>query len=263
MQRNNKKKICLVVSSLGQGGVERSAALISIMLSDLGHDVHIVSILNVIDYTYKGTLLNLGLLKTANDNIVKRFKRFKVFKNYLSEHNFDVIIDSRSRPVPFKEFLIQRLIYKNQNVAYIIHSYNLHTYLPKNKLVYKLFFKKTNAFVAVSDAIKSKVKSTYDIESIRTIYNAVDIVDNSNKALDDLVVDYDFVLFYGRLVDKIKNISLLINAYKVSELPANLVKLIILGNGPDELNLKRLVQQENLNDFVKFVHSSVWNMHGF
>ena len=58
-----KKKICIVTSSLGKGGAEKSSAVLSILLDNLGYEVHVISILNRIDYDYKGTLLNLGALK--------------------------------------------------------------------------------------------------------------------------------------------------------------------------------------------------------
>jgi glycosyltransferase involved in cell wall biosynthesis len=252
LQRNNKKKICLVVSSLGNGGVERSAALISKMLSNLGHDVHIVSVLDRIEYAYSGTLLNLGALKGSKDNLSKRLKRFRIFKNYLKTHKFDIILDSRSRPIPFKEFLIQQLIYKNFRVVYLIHSYKIQSYLPKNKTMFKWFFKQQNAYVTVSDAIRMKVQSEYNLTNIRTIYNAVDGIENQKNAESGSTPDFDFILFYGRLVDKIKNVTLLINAYKNSELIAKGIKLVILGNGPDEARLKEEVKALNLTEHIQF-----------
>jgi len=243
----------LVVSSLSQGGAERSAALISIMLSDLGHEVHIVSVLNNIDYAYKGTLLNLGLLKGDNDNFLKRLHRFKVFKNYLNTQDFDIIIDSRSRPRAFKELLIQRFIYKSQKVIYVIHSYKIHSYLPKSKWFYNLFFNKSSQIIAVSDAIKLKIEDFYGIKNVETIYNAVDIGNSAIKAISKTNIEFDYILFFGRLTDKIKNLSLLINAYKNSKLRSKRVKLIILGSGIDELLLKQKVKSDELEEFVKFI----------
>ncbi len=50
MIKTNNKKICIVVSSLGKGGAERSSALLSQMFYDVGYDVHIVCILNKIEF---------------------------------------------------------------------------------------------------------------------------------------------------------------------------------------------------------------------
>ena len=243
----------MVVSSLSKGGAERSAALISIMLSDLGYDVHIVSVLNHIDYVFKGTLLNLGLLKDEDDSFFGRITRFKAFKNYLKTHNFNVIIDSRSRPNAIKELLIQRLIYKKQKVVYIIHSYKTSTYLPNKKWFYRLFFNKLSKVITVSNAIKIKIEEFYNIQNVTTIYNAVDNENNVAKAKAKIDIDYKYILFYGRLIDEIKNISLLINAYRNSKLNSKNIKLIILGNGVDELVLKQKVRFYELEEFVKFI----------
>ena len=110
-----KKKVCIVVTSLGRGGAERSSALLSIMLDNLGYNLHIVSVLNDIEYEYKGTLLNLGEFKDQEDTFIGRFKRYFIFKNYLISQKFDLIIDNRTRPKVIKEFLINRFLFKNYN----------------------------------------------------------------------------------------------------------------------------------------------------
>ena len=71
-----KKKICIVTSSLGKGGAEKSSAVLSILLDNLGYEVHIISVLNLIDYDYKGTLLNLGALKSKDDSFFSKLNRF-------------------------------------------------------------------------------------------------------------------------------------------------------------------------------------------
>ena len=64
-----KFKICLVSISLAKGGAERSVAMLSQMLSSLGHQVHIVVLNNEIDFKYSGTLFNLGTLKPKSNTI--------------------------------------------------------------------------------------------------------------------------------------------------------------------------------------------------
>ena len=71
-----KKKICIVTSSLGKGGAEKSSAVLSTLLHNLGYEVHIISVLNTIDYNYKGTLLNLGALKDKDASFFGKIKRF-------------------------------------------------------------------------------------------------------------------------------------------------------------------------------------------
>ncbi len=42
--------------------------MLSELLYDLGFDIHIVSVLDHVDYPYKGELLNLGKLKSQDLN---------------------------------------------------------------------------------------------------------------------------------------------------------------------------------------------------
>ena len=65
MQSNNKKRICIVTRSLGGGGLERVAAKQSEYLHDYGYKVFIVTILDQIDYPFKGKLLNLIIHKNC------------------------------------------------------------------------------------------------------------------------------------------------------------------------------------------------------
>ena len=109
MIKANNKKICIVVSSLGNGGAERSSGLLSQMLYNVGFDVHVISILNNIEFPYKGKLLNLGELKDKDNSALGRLKRLRVLKAYVKEHNFDYIIDNRTRIGFFKEFIISAM----------------------------------------------------------------------------------------------------------------------------------------------------------
>lgn len=253
MPEINNKKICIIVSSLGKGGAERSSALISRMLSNLGYEIHIISVLNIIDYQFSGTLLNLGELKDKNDNIIGKLKRIQVLKNYILNQKFNLIIDSRSRPKSIKELIFKFFIYNNQNVVYIVHSSNLKTYLSESKFIFNIIYGRAKAIICVSSEIKKLIEKKYKIDKVFTVYNAVDNSENILLSTIKIKLDFDYILFYGRLEDDVKNISLLLDAYKISKLKSNMVKLLILGEGKDKLKLMRKVMQLNLNEDVKFV----------
>jgi glycosyltransferase involved in cell wall biosynthesis len=252
---NTKKakiKICIVTSSLGKGGGQKSSAVLSILLDSLGYDVHIVSILDTIDYAYKGTLLNLGILKKENDSFFGKIKRFYVFFYFIRTQNFDFIIDSRSRPSIIKQFLINKLIYVNQKVIFIVHSFFLEKYIPKNKCVAQYLYRKAYKFVTVSHAIKFKLLSTYHFDNVHVVHNAVNEVHTKSER-DLLVPKDDYILFFGRIEDSIKNLTLLIESYKLSVLRDKNIKLVILGEGSDKLKLKQKVQAMDINKHVLFL----------
>ena len=79
-----KFKICLVSISLAKGGAERSCAILSQMLDQQGHEVHLVILNNEIDFPFAGRLFNLGAFKKKRDTIWKRITRFKKLRKYLT-----------------------------------------------------------------------------------------------------------------------------------------------------------------------------------
>lgn len=251
MIKTNTKKICIVVSSLGAGGAERSSALLSEMLFDLNFDVHIVSVLDKIDYPYKGKLLNLGKLKAEDDSKIGRLKRLKVFKNYLKTHGFDYVIDNRTRIGFFKELIISKFIYKSYKTIYTVHSYNTDLYFNPNKTLRQILYGSTQNIVTVSNAITTKLKTEFGFSNVTTIYNA-NALENENLQIEKTNIE-PFVLFFGRLDDDVKNISLLLNSYEKSNLPSKNVKLKILGDGKDLNKLKHKVKDLKLSDSVVFL----------
>ncbi|MEZ8002737.1 MAG: glycosyltransferase, partial [Patiriisocius sp.] len=117
-----KFKICLVSISLAKGGAERSVAMLSQMLSSLGHQVHIVVLNNEIDFKYSGTLFNLGTLKPKDDYFLARLTRFKKLRRYLKTQAFDVVIDHRPKNEYFRELFYATYIYRNLSAIYVVHS---------------------------------------------------------------------------------------------------------------------------------------------
>ena len=59
-------------------------------------------------------------------------------------------------------------------------------------------------------------------------------------------------MFYGRIVDEVKNIQLLINAYEKSILPQKKIKLLIIGDGQDKVMLEEMVNKLCLSEMVLF-----------
>ncbi|MBR9756702.1 MAG: glycosyltransferase family 4 protein [Algicola sp.] len=248
MQSNNKKKICIVVPSLGKGGAEKQSALLSKMLHKVGYEVHIISVLNNIDYDYSGVLLNLGAVKDKNNTFFGRFRRLLIFKKYLKDQQFDLIIDNRSRPTVLKELLISTLLYKKQKVIYVVHNFKTERYFSKSRFWAKKIYNNTNkAYVGVSKAIAKKIKEAYSLNKVYAIYNAVNFKENLRLSALACDVPDQYILYYGRLDDAHKNISLLIQAYNQSKLPEANIKLLILGSGKD---LKTL--QEQANNMIVF-----------
>ncbi|WP_178987740.1 glycosyltransferase [Winogradskyella schleiferi] len=249
MLKGNNKKICIVTLSLADGGAERCAGLLSQILYDVGYDVHVVSVLNAIEFPYKGEMLNLGELKDENDSIFGRLNRLRVFKAYLKEHDFDYVIDNRVRIGFLKELIISKFIYNPKRTIYCVHSYKIDHYIHPNKFLGKLLYTNAYKIVGVSKAIAKKIHSVYKLKNVLSIYNSIKFEDDVKELKDK----GNYILFFGRLEDDVKNVSLLLEGYSKSKLPSQNIKLKILGNGEDLDKLKKKSEVLGLSTKVEFV----------
>lgn len=247
-----RPKIAIITSSLGGGGAQKSSANLSFVLSKLNYEVHIISILNQIDYEFQGQLLNLGVMRDKDNSLIGRVKRFLVFFNYLRSKNFEYIIDSRARPTFFKQFLINKILYSNLNVIYIVHSYFLNNYFPSNRILARWLYHEAKYLLCVSNDIKLSLIKKFNFKKVKTIYN-VSLCHDSMLPDCKIKLPEKFILYFGRIDDKVKNISLLLEAFKRSNLPKKNIKLVVLGDGPDVVKLTTKAQKFGLSNFVQFV----------
>ena len=253
MQSNNKK-ICIVASSLGKGGAERSAAQLSIMLYNLGYEVHIVIVLNHVHFEYKGTLLNLGELKDEKDTFFGRLQRLNHFRHYLKLHDFDVIIDGRTRIQAYRELLITKWVYFGKRVVYVLHNYKMSKTFTPNAML-NTYLYKNEKMIAVSVAARLNFQKKLGLKNIETIYNGFDFekLTQCSRELIEPELSHDkFILFFGRLDDDHKNIRLLLDAYKTSDLPNLNIKLFLVGDGPDLKMIQDYVSTLELESHVVF-----------
>lgn len=232
------KKICIVATSLGKGGAERSSALLSIILTRLGYEVHILITKDDLDYKYKGTLFNLE--KMLGDK--GSFHKIKILRQYFKVNLFDVIIDNRTRPVFCKEFFLYNSIFNVKRKIAVVHSFGLQKYFPKSKFLAKLLYNNSIELVAVSKTIHNLIKEHYGLKNINQIYNTFDYdlitSDNSKNIIDE---HGQYILWYGRIEDRVKNLQLLLKSYKKSKLPLSGIKLLIIGFGRDVQFLKEMI----------------------
>lgn len=252
MPKGTPKKICIVTMALGGGGAERSSGLLSKILNNLGYEVHVVSVMDNIEFPFSGKLLNLGKLKPEKNTLISRMSRFNVLKKYLAHHDFDYIIDTRTRIGTLKEYFISKFLLPASKTIYVVHSSNIEAYLNPSKKIGKFLYGKSHRVVGVSKFISNKIQQNYGITNISTIYNAIDL-DSLSFERSENKSNEKYILFYGRLVDSIKNISLLLKAYSISKLGEKDVKLKILGDGVDKVKLKQTVLSLELHDKVQFL----------
>lgn len=237
---NASNKICLVGISLAFGGAERSMAMLSTMLFDKGYDVHSAILNDAITYSFSGKLLNLGIDKPKRNNLFSRYFRLQKLRHYLLVNKIDFVIDHRPKNQFLRELFYKYYVYKGIAKIYVVHNARQKYFFQKSKGKLSIIFQGNFATVAVSNHITQNILKPAGIENSITIYNAFNPNWKFNQSKNSNFSAFkEYILFYGRLDDKAKDIKFLLNAFSKSELWKKNIFLIILGNGDDELSLKR------------------------
>ena len=242
------KKVLIVAPSLGNGGAERAAALLSSMLF-CDYEVVILTGYENSDFDYKGKHVSLGLKKSFSVNrLLRAF--FKLLK-LLWDNKFEAVIDFRARKNSCVELFFSYFVYRkiNQKI-YTIHNMLDYFFYPKwiQNIVYQRAL-----IVVVADQLYKKLELTF--RRIQVICNSIDF-----KAIDTLKgeifeITKPFVVTAGRMDDDIKRFDNIIKAYANSVLPEKGVQLVILGDGkikPELIELSKNVGCEHLIRFEGF-----------
>ncbi len=252
-QIKKELKVCVIVDSLGKGGAERSSAILSRLFDESGYDVTIISILNVIDYKYKGKLICVDNEIKNGGGFIKKIRKLLYLRSVLNQERFDYIIDSRARPTFVKEYLVSLILYKKEKVVYIIRSGNISLYLSKYTKLAGIIYNKAFCLVGVSQRIVNEIKQEYRFNNVSVIYNSFYeedyVVNDRNEYIEN---KEKYILAYGRIDEKVKNFCFLIEAYVQSVLPKKKIKLMILGEGDDLDLLKEKVKSHNMENNILF-----------
>ena len=221
------------------------------MLSDLGFEIHLVTITDKIGYEFSGRLFNLGKYKNATNGIFNKLKRFRRFKKYLHEQEIDVVLDFRMRRNALKEFLIQRYLYPGFKVVFMVRSANFGYYFPEPDVVAKQLFKDAELCV-LTEAMKQNIERRFGFEKIKVLPNAIELSAYERNYPEPNDVTHPYILASGRLQRGVKKFDKLIETYAKSELPKLGIDLYILGQGEMLSGLRQLAKDLNISDKVVF-----------
>lgn len=245
-----KPKIAIISTSLSTGGAERFAGSLGLMLEELHFEIHHVIINDGVDFHFNGKLLNLGRRCNQSSFFVKKIKKGILLHQYLNENGINIIIDNRTRNNFIRELFAKWIFGKRKKFA-IIHSFKINNYLPKSIFLAKILYRKTQKLICVSKDIENNVHTKYGFENIQTIYNSIDLPKQGYDVPEN--IPEKFILFFGRLDEKVKNITLLLNAFLSSKIFKSGYKMIILGDGPDDNFVKNKINEMGLGPNVLMI----------
>lgn len=243
----NKNKVAIISTSLGNGGAEKFASLLSFMLENLNIEVHTIIINDAVDYEYAGELLNLGIDSESRFAFFKKTKKGYLLNRYLKEKQISCVIDNRPRNNLLRE-LITNWIYGGRKKIVIVHSFKLENYFPKSVFWSQFLYRKAAKIVCVSSAIEKEVKLKFDLKNTKTIHNPFDF--SRMQISKDTATTVDYILFFGRFDEKVKNISLMLEAFFISKLFEQGIKLVLMGEGPDLIRIEDSIKGFQLEDYV-------------
>ncbi len=249
----NKKKILIVAKSLSEGGAERAAAVLSLMLKNYDFDVSIIILDNKISYDFNGSCIVLNK-QGFKKNFKTRIDFFINFRNHVKNNHYDYVIDFRTRNFFIRELLILTFIYKNiKNKIFTIHLPKLPIYIPKPYFLFKKTYSKALKIVVVSNEIQQLLREKLSLNNTALIYNAIDINKIINLKSEAIIEKDKFVLVVGRMNDGIKQIDKLIDIYSETNLKQNNIKLFVMGSGDLTNSIKASVQERGLSNDVHFL----------
>ncbi len=240
------------METLSGGGAERSAGLLSKILSDLGYQVFVITLFDDILYPYSGELINLGLFKKGSQSSLNKFLRYKVLRDKIIQHQFDLVLDFRMKNFPIREFLLNKLVFRTKMVN-MVRSYKLDWYFPHPKMLSNYLYKNYAGINVVSLDIKKEIEKKYNFNNVSTIFNPIDINYIKLKtASENLIIKDEYVIAVGRL-HPVKQIDKLIDAYSNSILPQRNIKLYIIGDGPERDLIIKKIEDLNLQTNVELL----------
>lgn len=254
-KRDQHFKVCLVSISLAKGGAERSCAMLSQMLFNEGHEVHIVTLNNNIDFDFKGTLFNLGLFKKSKDNLWFRLVRFSKLRKYLLDNSFDVIIDHRPKSFFNIEWFYDRYVYKEIKRIYVAHTSKIQKVLTNKPKKFVKILNKNVTNISVSKYIQKENFKANGVEKSVTIYNAYDPswCQNIDSKLPTILENKEYILSYGRIDDDVKDFKFLIESFIHSNCWKNNKYLVIMGDGKDKEKLMDLSKSSEGSNQIIFL----------
>lgn len=223
-------KICQILASTGDGGLEKHTIELSRGLKSKGIDVTVIANKNFKDDFKNIRFIELDLSK-SRFNIFLLWKLYKILK----EENFDIIHTQANKAT---DIVVKLKPFINSKIVATLHNFkkNLKPFL------------KADCVITVSDRIGENLKHSQKT----TVYNGINIEENPNMDLYkkfDIPNDKFIICSVGRVV-KAKGFDMLIESMQYTDQD---IYLLLIGDGPDKEKIELLSKNLNVDDRVKFL----------
>ena len=241
------KKVAFLINSMAGGGSER---VVSILLKNLSRENKQFFLILLEDKICYNIPKDVKIIKLNS-----RFLGFLKLKRIIKENKIDTVISFLERSnyinILAKKFGAGHKTYIGErcNASEYYSDKSLKSFIALF-LIRKLY-KKADLIIVNSYGIKDMLVKDFKLseKKIKTIYNPVDIQEISELAKIPLnnqeIFRYPVIITVGRLI-KEKGHKCLINAFKQVQEQISEAKLVILGEGGLEKDLKELAKELKL-----------------
>ncbi|UFH58846.1 glycosyltransferase [Sulfurovum mangrovi] len=225
-------KVCQVLASRGDGGLEKHTIELVKGLYKNGIDVTVIAHKDLAKHFKDIRFIPMDLEKSRN-NVWMLYRLYKVLKN----ESFDIIHAQANKAT---SIIVKLKPFLHSKIVATLHNYkkNLKPFL------------KADAVITVSDRIGEKLNCKYKT----TVYNGIE---TSTEKMTDLHETFNInkdkfiISSVGRLVEA-KGFDLLIESMQYVD---NDICLLIIGDGPLREKLENLSEKFHVTDKIKFLGS--------
>ena len=122
------------------------------------------------------------------------------------------------------------------------------------KFIYRFMYGKQDLIICQTQRMKESLINSlgfYPAKNIESLSNPVNIDYIDNLKFENNDISYEYIVACGRLIP-IKKIDFLIEAFSKLSKKFNYLNLVIIGEGPEEYKLKKIVSDLNLEARVIF-----------
>ncbi|MBU2544905.1 glycosyltransferase [Patescibacteria group bacterium] len=246
-------KVAFLINSMAGGGSER---VVSILLKNLSRENKQFFLILLEDKICYDIPKDVKIIKLNS-----KFLGFLKLKKIIKENNIDTVISFLERSnytnILAKKFGANHKVYIGERCNTLeYYSDKSFKSLSSLFLIRKLY-KKADLIIVNSYGIKDMLVKGFKLneKKIKTIYNPIDIEEISKLSKNPLdnkeIFTHPVIISVGRLI-KEKGHKHLINAFKQVQEVIQETRLVILGEGELDKDLKELVKELKLEDKVHF-----------
>lgn len=252
------KKVIFLIPSLNIGGGERAVSELSLNLP-VRIETTIVLFKNEVFYPYKGKLnfLNLPISRNFFSRAYSFFLGIYRFRKIIKKERPDWVISLGTPANLINVLSNQKAILRIDNfLSAACQGLEGQVY----RILIKLLFNKAIKIVSVSQKAADDLIENFGIkkEKVEVIYNPIEIEKIKNLAKEQLKPEHQeifkspVIINIGRIT-KEKNLTHLIKTFKRVKIKIKEAKLVILGQGESESELRELARELKIESDVYFL----------